>query len=250
MIVRSLFAVVCLLMIAAFGASAQPEEQTAREAAAELYDEGAFAAAADQWASVAEEEPDAVDARINAAQAYLQADDLGRAMLWFRRAQLLDPRHSAVQLGLALVRALRVDILGDEPGIIPAVERLSAEVVSRTELAWLTVLSWSAAFCMGMLAYLRRKWRFAAAGTIVVACLMVILLIGRELSVSIAPTGIITAFETILHSEPSIDGVALARIYAGAEASVIDHREEWTLITLADGRAGWVPAEDVEMLVE
>jgi tetratricopeptide (TPR) repeat protein len=250
MIARSLFAVCCLLMIAAFGAAAQQDDRTAREAAAAFYNEGAFAAAADQWASVAGQEPGAVDARINAAQAYLQADDLGRAMLWFRRAQALDPRHSAVQLGLALVRALRVDILGDEPGIMPAVERLSAEVLSRAELAWLTVLSWSAAFCIGTLAYLRRKWRFVAASAIIVAALLLTLLIGREISVVIAPTGIITAFETILYSEPGIDGVALARIYAGAEARIVDQREGWTLITLADERAGWIPAADVEPLAE
>ena len=123
------FFTVCALMIAALGALhitlAQEEESISRESAAILYNEGLFAAAADQWAAIAGHEPGAVDARINAAQAYLQADDLGRAMLWFRRAQMLDPRHSAVQLGLALVRALRVDILGDEPGMMPAVERLS-----------------------------------------------------------------------------------------------------------------------------
>lgn len=245
-----LFAVGCLLMIAAFGAFAQQEAPTAREAAAALYNEGAFAAAADLWAIVADEEPGAVDARINAAQAYLQADDLGRAMLWFRRAQALDPRHSAVQLGLALVRALRVDIMGDKPGILPAVERLSAEVLSRTELAWLTVLSWTASFCIGTLAYLRRRWRFAAASAITIAALLLILLIGREISVAIEPAGIITAFETILYSEPGTQGVTLARIYAGAEASIVDQREGWTLITLADGRAGWVPAADIETLAE
>jgi tetratricopeptide (TPR) repeat protein len=248
--VHRLIAAGCLLIIAAFGASAQHEEQRTREAAAALYNEGSFAAAADQWASVAAQEPGAVDARINAAQAYLQADDLGHAMLWFRRAQVLDPRHSAVQLGLALVRALRVDILGDKPGILPAVERLSAEVLSRTELAWLTVLSWSAAFCLGTLAYLRQKWRFPAVSATAVACLLMILLIGREISAAVAPDGIITAFETILYSEPGSEGVALARIYAGAEASIVDHREEWTLITLADGRAGWVPEADVEFLAE
>lgn len=250
MAARRLFAVGCLLMCAAFGAFAQPEEQTTRESAAAFYAQGAFAAAADQWAMVADEEPAAVDARINAAQAYLQASDLGRAMLWFRRAQVLDPRHSAVQLGLALVRALRVDILGDEPGIMPAVERLSADVLSRTELAWLTVLVWSTAFGIGTVCYVRRIWRFATVSAIVIASMLLILLVGREVSLATAPPAVITAFETILYSEPGTDGAALGRLYAAAEARIADRRESWTLITLADGRAGWVPVEDVAPLAE
>jgi tetratricopeptide (TPR) repeat protein len=254
-----LLAIGCWLLAGCFGllpdssalfVSAQQEAGVGRETAAALYNDGAFTEAAEQWAAVAAQEPNAVDARINAAQAYLQADDLGRAMLWFRRAQALDPRHSAVQLGLALVRALRIDILGDEPGVLPAVERLSAEIVSRTELAWLTVLAWSAAFGVGTAAYLRRKWKFAAIIVSITALTLLVLLIGREISVRSASPVVVTAFETTLSSEPGPDGVALSRIYAGAEARIADRREGWILITLADGRAGWLPESDVEPLAE
>lgn len=253
------FITICALVIVAFAALhasgtsivwAQPEQGGSREAASVLYNAGAFAAAADQWAEIAGHETGAVDARINAAQAYLQADDLGRAMLWFRRAQMLDPRHSAVQLGLALVRALRVDILGDEPGLMPAVERLSAGVVSRSELAWLALISWTVAFGIGTLTVLRHKWHVAVAGAIVVASLLLILLVGREISAAVSPPAVVTAFETILYSEPGTEGAALARIYAGAEVRIAERREGWTLITLADDRAGWLPEYDVVPLAE
>lgn len=226
------------------------EGTTPRTAAVALYEDGLFNDAAREWEAVAAAEPDAVDARINAAQAYLQADDLGRAMLWFRRAQALDPRHSAVQLGLALVRALRVDILGDEPGLLPAIERLSAEVVSRSELAWLAALSWSAAICIGTAAYLRRRWRYAAVAAVTVAVALLVLLIGREISISAAPPAVVTAFETALSSEPRPEGVALSRIYAGAEARIAARRSGWVLITLADGRVGWLRDVDVQPLTE
>ena len=226
------------------------EGAAAREMAAALYEDGSFLDAAHQWEAVAEAEPHAVDARINAAQAYLQADDLGDAMLWFRRAQALDPRHSAVQLGLALVRALRVDILDDEPGFLPAIERLSAEIVSRSELAWLTAFAWSVAICIGTAALIQRRWKYAAVAAVTVAAVLLILLIGREISISAAPPAVVTAFEAALSSEPGPDGVALSRIYAGAEARIAAQRDGWILITLADGRAGWLREADVQPLAE
>lgn len=226
------------------------EGAAARETAAALYNDGSFAEAARQWAAVAAAEPDAVDARINAAQAYLQADDLGWAMLWFRRAQALDPRHSAVQLGLALVRALRVDILDDEPGFLPAIERLSAEIVSRSELAWLTALAWSVAIGIGTAAVIQRRWKYAAVAAVTVAAALLILLIGREISISAAPPAVVTAFEAVLSSEPGPEGVALSRIYAGAEARFAAQRGGWALITLADGRVGWLRETDVRPLTE
>ena len=238
----------CFIGIAIYPAA--QESEPLRETAAAIYNEGSLIEAAEQWAAVAALEPYAVDARINAAQAYLQADELGKAMLWFRRGQALDPRHSAVQLGLALVRALRVDILNDEVGFLSAIERISAEVVSRSELAWLTALAWSVSFGIGTAAYFQRKWRVSAGIAAVTASLLLVLLIGREISVNIAPPAVVTAFETTLSSEPNDGGVALSRVYAGAEARIADQRDGWILITLADGRTGWLPENDVEPLTE
>lgn len=238
----------CAIGCLCFETAAQAENQ--RENAEALYSGGSFIEAAMAWEAVAQSEPNAVDARINAAQAYLQADDLGRAMLWFRRAQGLDPRHSSVQLGLALVRALRVDILGDEPGFLAAVERLTAEIMSRSELAWLTVLAWTAAFGIGTAAFLRQRWKFAAVVAVLVAATLLVLLLGREISIRVTQPAVVTAFETTLSSEPNQDGVSLGQIYAGAEARVAAQREGWTLITLADGRAGWLLDEDVHILSE
>lgn len=247
----ALLALVLLLvaLINTLNIAAQDGEPS-RKAAALHYAEGAFIEAAQQWAALAAREPQAVDVRINAAQAYLQADDLGHAMLWFRRAQVLDPRHSAVQLGLALVRALRVDILEDEPGIMAAVERLSAAILSRAELAWLTILVWTAAFVIGAAAYLRRSWNLALTALVPAAVLLLLLMIGRELSVSTSPPAVVTAFESALTSEPGPDGVTLSPVYAGAEARIASQQGGWVLITLSDGRAGWLSAADVESLAE
>lgn len=238
------------VLLVVSGCQHSPMFYQGREVAQARFEAGDFAAAALQWAVVAASETGAVDVRINAAQAFLQADDIGQAMLWYRRAQALDPRHSAVQLGLALVRALRVDILGDEPGVLPAIERLSVEVVSMPELAWLTLLAWSAAFVLGTLMLWRPRVKWAALTCAIVAALLLVLLMGRDLSQRTAPSAVVTAFETLLLSEPHSEGVALSRVYAAAEVRVEETRDEWVLVMLPDGRAGWLPADDVTLVRE
>lgn len=221
-----------------------------RAQAQAAFESGDFAYAAQLWGQVASVEPWAVDARTNAAQAYLQDDDLGKAMLYFKRAQALDPRHSSVQAGLALVRALRVDILADESGLLPAVERLTIEVLSVNELGWVTATAWTGVF--GLLAgtVRSRRLRLPAAVLGIIAALLLSLLIGRDLSQRTMPSVVVTAFEAELTSEPGVEGVVLSRVYAAAEARIGDRDGDWVLITLADGRAGWLPGSDISPVYE
>ncbi len=224
------------------------ENSDPRVLAVEAYDAGDYLLAAQLWAAAALAEPRSVDAPINAAQSYLQAKDLGLAMLYFRRAQALDPRHPAVQLGLALVRALRVDILDDEPGLLPAIERLTTEIVSTEELAWITATVWSAVFGLIAASAYRPRFKWTAAGCGVAAIVLLALLAARVTSVRAAPPAVLTAFEAMLQSEPGESGVALSRVYAAAEGRVADIRDDWVLITLADGRAGWIRSDEIGLI--
>jgi len=228
-------------------AQSSADDRTEAQAA---FESGDFTNAARLWGQVASVETWAVDARINAAQAYLQADDLGRAMLYFKRAQTLDPRHSSVQVGLALVRALRVDVLDDENGLLPAVERLTVEVLSLNELGWVTAAAWSGVFVLLIGTMRSRRFKLPAAVFGVIAALLLSLLAGRDLSQRYMPSVVVTAFEAELASEPGGEGVDVSRVYAAAEARIGDRDGNWVLITLADGRAGWLPGSDIALVYE
>lgn len=236
---RKYYGLLLILLVAVAQIFAQVETAS-REAAQAHYDARRFIEAAALWAEIASDEPHAIDAPINAAQSYLQIGELGQAMLYYRRAHELNPRHEAVQVGLALVRALRVDIQGDDNAVLSTLERLTADIFSYSELTWLVLLAWTSAFFIGCAAVIRQRWRRAALAAALVAGLMLVLLVARDLSRRTQPAAVVSAFEAMLYHRPDSQSVPLSRIYAAAEVRIADRRTGWVLVTLPDGRAGWL----------
>ncbi|MBK9122873.1 MAG: hypothetical protein IPM16_07085 [Chloroflexi bacterium] len=240
---RWLVSVVALLLLA-FSAGGQSTADRAEAA----YEAGDYARAADLWVLAAEEEARPAT-YINAGQALLMSDDLGRAMLYFKRAQLEMPRAPEVQLGIALVRSLRVDVYQEDQRILPTLERMTAELVSSAELQWLAVIALTGAGVAWLIHVTRRpRWALAIALT-VVACLLVVLMLARAESVRLAPPAVVTALETVLYSRSDAAGFELGRAYAGAEARIEAIDGARALLTFPDGRQGWVDRDAYQPVI-
>lgn len=240
---RWLVSVVALTLLASLAVG-----QSTAERAEAAYEAGDFERAADLWVQAAGE-----DARqatfINAGQALLMNDDLGRAMLYFKRAQLDMPRASEVQLGLALVRSLRVDVVQEDQRILPALERVTAELVSAAELQWLTVITLAAAGGAWLVHVTRRRIRVAAVTLSIVAGLLTVLLAVRVASVRLAPPAVITALEAVLYNQSDGAGFELGTVYAGAEARIEAVESGRALLSFPDGRQGWVNRDAYEPVI-
>lgn len=222
--------------------------QSVAERAAAAYEAGDYERAAALWVLAAEEEGRPAT-YINAGQALLMADDLGRAMLYFKRAQLSMPRAPEVQLGIALVRSLRVDVYREDQRILPTLERMTAELVSEAELQWLTVLALTGAGAAWLLHVTRRPMRLLAGALSAAAVLLLVLLIARAESVRLAPPAVVTALETILYSHSDDRGFELSRVYAGAEARIEAVDDERALLSFPDGRLGWIDRDAFEPVI-
>lgn len=240
---RWLVSVVALVLLACSAAG-----QSTAERAEAAYEAGDYERAADLWVQAAEEEARPAT-YINAGQALLMGDDLGRAMLYFKRAQLAMPRAAEVQLGIALVRSLRVDVYQEDQRMLPTLERMTAELVSLAELQWLAVIALTGAGTAWVLHVTRRPLRGLSIALSVVAALVVVLLLARTESVRLAPPAVVTVLEAALYSRSDDTGFELGRAYAGAEARIEAVEGERTLLSFPDGRQGWVDRDAYEPVI-
>jgi tetratricopeptide (TPR) repeat protein len=186
---------------------------------------------------------------------YFLLGDLGRAVLYLRRAELLDPADRKLQHNLEFVRSQRADRL--------APNQVSS--AARTVLFWHYLLPlplkvhlfagvFAAACLLGVWALLggagrrRRLWLTAAAGA--VALLLLGSLLAGEAHRRSLSDGVILAQEVVARKG---DGTAYQSsfvdpLHAGTEFRLLEVRAGWYRIRLSDGRTAWIPASAAELV--
>ncbi len=190
----------------------------------------------------------------NLASAYFETDDLGMALVYALRTQHEMPRDPELARMLALIRALRVDVLGDETAPIDMIAASTRGVMTRRELALMTFVLWAVFFALLLVRLMRprtrqsRSWMIAVVVSGAVMSLALVLLFSRMYVDAGRPAAVVTAFTSHALSGPGEDYIRLFMLYNAAEGRVLDIQDEYVRLLLPDGRQGWIPAEDLTEL--
>lgn len=188
----------------------------------------------------------------DAGNAYLLGGDVGRAVLSFRRADLLRPHDPAVRAGLADARA-QVQVS------IPQSRRSRLTDIA---LAWrphvprATVFGVALALYVGawIVAIVRSLTRGSVPGWIGVVCAIAAGAIGASIVLDHRvndgrAAGVVIAEGITARNGPS------AAVYLptfttplrpGVELQILEHRDGWYHVRLADSRQTWLPEHAVE----
>ena len=188
-------------------------------------------------------------ARHNAANAWLLADDPGRALLNYRRALLLRPGDRVAQNGLREARSRRATQVtaGLPPGSLQHFrDRLAIE---HRGWLWTALLAANACLWIAAAMFLRsksaRSQRLILAGGVGTVLALVVLLWSDG-----ARPGVITAREVVgRHGNGSVYQPAWrSPLTNGVEFSLQEQRDDWWRIRLADGSQGWIPANSAGLV--
>jgi len=186
----------------------------------------------------------------NIGNAYFRMGDIGRAVLYYRRAALLIPNDENLHQNLNYAKSKCVD----------KIEEKQQAKVFRTLFFWHYDLSsrvrlyiFAATFAMLWIAAsvrLLRRWlspRWAIAILAVVTALFSGSLLVETLTAGNTVSGVVLAPEVVARKgdggtyEPSFK----TPLHAGTEFTVLEDRGEWHHAELADGRRCWLPAKAV-----
>jgi tetratricopeptide (TPR) repeat protein len=183
----------------------------------------------------------------NLANAHLQAGEIGRAILHYRRAEQLIPGDGRLAHNLDYARSLRRN------RIPPSGER----ALARALLIWHYKTSLTARFGIFSVAYLlfwlvlllhlfrpAALWRWSAVvlALLWVACgLSVVVDLAHQRG---ADEGVVLVDDVVVRKgngegfEPQFE----QPLHQGVEFEVLDRRADWLQIELPDGKSGWIPA--------
>ncbi|MCD6365560.1 MAG: hypothetical protein J7M14_06760 [Planctomycetes bacterium] len=186
----------------------------------------------------------------NIGNAYLRTGDIGRAVLYYRRASLLIPNDQNLHQNLSYARSKCID----------KIEEKQQAKVFKTLFFWhydlssrLRLYVFTATFAMlwivasVRLLYRRLSPRWAIAILAVVTALLSGSLLVETLTAGSTVSGVVLAPEVVARKgdgktyEPSFK----TPLHAGTEFAVLEDRGEWHYAELADGRRCWLPTKAV-----
>lgn len=189
----------------------------------------------------------------NLGNAYLNAADLGRAILSYRRALLDIPRDPNLHFNLDAARRR----------CLTHISPTRSDRVLRSVFFWHYAASLAGRARWGLVGYIaawaaaaayvfqrRRGWLWLAAASFVIA-----LAAGGSAAVEVyemrhAPPGVVLASDVTVYKGP---GAGYQRqfeqpLQAGVEFTLRERRGDWWRIAFADDREGWIPARTAELV--
>jgi hypothetical protein len=189
----------------------------------------------------------------NLANAYLLKDDIGRAILNYRRAERLDRSDLNIKKNLAFARSRRVD----------RVETAAEKRVLETLFFWHYDLSLRTKFLLACLAFAAlcisgagMIWRGRGTTGTAVAVLSAVLVVSLLASIFVDVRrqsgrrfGVITAAEVVARQGdgPNYPPSFQDSLHGGTEFDLLEQRPGWLHIRLSDGTDAWVPEDAAEL---
>ncbi len=247
-----------MLMALPFAAGAQQQEyvDSLWNAANAAYAEGRWADAAEGYEMISNMGLESAPLYCNTGDAYFKDMNMPKAILYYERALKLDPSYSDARYNLELVNSGIQDRIDPVP-----------EFVLKSWMKDLCYLmdsdSWAIAFIVFMALALVMILLFVLSRSVAgrrtgfFTGIVMILFAAFSLSFSIwqrndymkADEAVVMRPVTSVKSSPSAEAAKdLFILHEGTKVKIIDTVGSWNNIELADGRQGWLPSGDIEII--
>lgn len=244
-----------LLLSPGNAAELLPSERDAvfREAG-EAYDRGDFAAAAAGYEKISGSGWKSAALFYNLGNAWFKQGNLGRAVLNYRRAEILEPLDPEIGKNLEYAReALEDDAASFAPGTWTRIKTGPGRMLPLNDWALLTLVFYWVTVVVALGALLSaslRRFRGPALKTLGVLLVLAALSTWQARAVSREEPAVILSPRVEVRYSPGLEQTEAFVLHEGTEVRVIrrDEGARWLQIALPDGKSGWVPAASLELI--
>lgn len=225
-------------------------------AGVQAYTDGKFADASTAWTSIEESGQKSAKLYYNLGNAWFKQGNYPKAILNYERALRLDPSYSDARYNLEFTSNFVQDKIEPVPEfILKSVARKVCYVMSSNVWAVISLVLLAAALMMGLLFLLGSSVGKRRAGFY---CGIVLLLLSagalsfsawqKSDSVKTDTAIVMSPVSSVKSSPSSGSSKDLFVIHEGTKVTILDEVGSWKNISLADGRQGWLPAADLEVI--
>ena len=245
-----------LLMIPIASSAAENYPDSLWNAANEAYAQERWEDAVNDYTAIAEASMESAPLWCNLGSAWYKSGNLGKAILCYERALKLDPSYEDARYNLELLNAMKLDRLESVPELILATwmknlgRTLDSDSWAVCFLVFLVLtLAMVLLFILGSSATSRRAGFFTGVVCLLLAVASLSFSLWQKNEYMKADKAIIMKPVSSVKSSPSGDSAKdLFVLHEGTKVQVLDNVGGWSNIELSDGRQGWLPSSDIEII--
>lgn len=236
--------------------AAAPQDEAARwDAANTAYINGDYATAIDHYEAILATHRHSAKLYYNLANAYYKEEELGRAILNYRRALRLAPGDTDTRYNLSVAEARTKDTIEQIPEFfLTTWMRSLRHTISSdgwTIIALVTLVVMIPLVLLYLLArrIALRKVGFYGMLVALLVCVVAVLFAdaGRSELVS-GNEAVVMSRSTSVKASPDNSATDLFVLHEGTVVSLSATLGDWCEITIADGKKGWMPKSRLEVI--
>lgn len=246
--------ILILLLLIANVLNAQ-DEQKIFESANEMYKQQNYEKAIEYYKTLEKYNLISSELFYNLGNSYYKLNKVGPSIYYYEKALKLNPLNKDVQNNLVFARRLALDNIEELPKTV--FQKLNSRYLQKLSYnQWAIV---SIVFCaLGSLLFLlfyfsnqpRSKRTFFVTSLISFLFLIISLTItyNQFSYFKNNKVAIVFAEETEVRNAPSLNSEEVFTLHEGTKVIVLDTIDDWKKIKIADGKIGWIIANDIQLL--
>ncbi len=219
------------------------------------YKDGKYVEAIEYYQQI--EAKDLVSAELffNLGNAYYKLNKVGPSVYYYEKALQLDPDNEEVKNNLVYAKRLAIDTIEELPKTL-------FQKINKNYLQLLTYNQWSFLLvgfsflgCLFFLLYYlvkrsnsKRLFFILSASCFLLFISAFFITYNQYQYAKNNKPAIIFAEKTEIRSAPTLNAEEVFEIHEGTKVMVLDAIDNWKKIILADGKQGWIIADDLKEL--
>lgn len=246
------------LLVVGTSISFAAEPLCAASEADAAYQHGDYAQAIVRYTECYEQNVNSADMAYNLGNAYFRADSLGKAILFYQKAQRLAPGNDDIRANLRFAESRRMDKVGensDENPLLHALLTLHHALDIDTQWKLLLTLAWliSVAGISAIWSTPGRRKQWSLVGVVLLVVIALPGLASAAYKLWIFEThslGVVIARSADVYSGPGKQYQVLNELHEGTSFEVREVQDGWVSIRVDDRIGGFLPIAQVGLVEE
>lgn len=255
MMKRIVFGLVLSLLFWLPGAGQSKMEQMVFDKANQLYLNGDYSGAREEYQKVVNSGFESAELYYNLGNAFYKLGQIPSAILFYERALILNPKDVDIRFNLDLANRLVIDKINPvNDFFLKKWIRAIAGIFKADTWGILSLVSLIALLSLIVFIYAARDTRYrrflVPVGSVPAFLLVLSLFLGSvQNRQTVHPdSAIVFTSSLTAKSSPDASGTDLFVIHEGLKVKITDKVGTWIRIRLADGNEAWIPETSVERI--
>ena len=222
----------------------------------QAYSDGRFSDACSDWSAIEESGQKSATLYYNLGNAWFKQGNYPKAVLDYERALRLDPSYSDARYNLEFTGSFIQDKIEPVPEfILKSVARKLCYLMSSNAWAGIFIallaisLALALLFLLGSSVGKRRAGFYCGIVSLLLSLGALGFSVWQKSDSGKSDAAIVMSPVSSVKSSPSSGSSKdLFVIHEGTKVTILDEVGDWRNISLADGRQGWIPASDLEVI--